>query len=122
MRQLGMPVSDDTLLRHVKSAPRVARPGEALRVVGVDDWAWRKGQRYGTILVYLERRVVADVLADRSSAAVGAWLSKHPSVRIVTRDRHGLYAEVLGKAHLKLVRSLIAFTWSRIYARQWRSN
>lgn len=93
MRRLGMPVSDDTLLRHVKSAARDARPAESLRVVGVDDWAWRKGQRYGTILVDLERRVVADVLADRSSAAVGAWLSKHPSVRIVTRDRHGLYAE-----------------------------
>ena len=111
MRRLGMPVSDDTLLRHVKNAARDARPAEALRVVGVDDWAWRKGQRYGTILVDLERRVVADVLTDGSSAAVGAWLSKHPSVRIVTRDRHGLFMRrVLGKAHLKLARSPIDFT------------
>ena len=43
MRRLGMPVSDDTLLRHVKSAARDTRPAESLRVVGVDDWAWRKG-------------------------------------------------------------------------------
>ena len=92
MHRLGTPVSDDTLLRHVKAAARSARPAASLRVVGVDDWAWQKGQSYCTILVDLERRVVADVLADRSSASVGAWLAKHPTVRIDDAGHSGIYA------------------------------
>lgn len=88
----GMVVSDDTVLRCLKS--RSATPSAtALRVVGIDDWSWRKGQTYGTIIVDLERRCVVDVLADRSSTSVAAWLSAHPSIEIVSRDRQGLYAE-----------------------------
>ncbi len=88
----GMVVSDDTVLRCLKgrSATSSATP---LRVVGIDDWSWRKGQSYGTIIVDLERRCVVDVLADRSSSSVAAWLSVHPSIEIVSRDRQGLYAE-----------------------------
>ncbi|WP_408858643.1 ISL3 family transposase [Acidiphilium sp. PA] len=88
----GMMVSDDTVLRCLKN--RSATPSAtALRVVGIDDWSWRRGQTYGTIIVDLERRCVVDVLADRSSTSVAAWLSAHPSIEIVSRDRQGLYAE-----------------------------
>ncbi len=62
MRQLGMPVSDDTILRHLKrSASRVDDDPPA-RIIGIDDWSWRKSWRYGTIIVDLERRKVMDIL------------------------------------------------------------
>ena len=54
------------------------RKDTATRVVGIDDWAWQKGQRYGTIMVDLERRRVVDVMPDRSAASVAAWLRDHP--------------------------------------------
>jgi transposase len=92
MHQLGMPVSDDTLLRSVKRVQYDLAPS-SLRVVGVDDWAWKKGQTYGTILVDLERRAVVDLLAERSAASTAAWLAANPEVEFVSRDRHGLYAD-----------------------------
>jgi len=64
-----------------------------VRVVGIDDWSWRKGSSYGTIIVDLERREVVDVLSDRSAEATAGWLSQHTKVEIVSRDRCGLYAE-----------------------------
>jgi transposase len=87
-----MAVSDDTVLRHLKLAAPQLDTG-TLRVVGIDDRSWRKGQSFGTIMVDLERRSVVDVLADRSSSSVAAWLSTRPSIEIISRDRHGLYAE-----------------------------
>jgi len=63
------------------------------RVLGIDDWAWRRGRRFGTILVDLERHRVVDLLPDRSAEAVADWLARHPGVEIVSRDRGGLYAD-----------------------------
>ena len=62
-------------------------------MAGVDDWAWRKGHNYGTIVVDLERRQVVDLLADRSAATTASWFKNHPEVEVVSRDRAGLYAE-----------------------------
>src|ERR1700722_15624387 len=88
-----MAVSDDTILRRIKRRARAAMHGEQrLRVVGVDDWAWKKGQTYGTILVDLERRTVADLLPQRSADQLAEWLKQHPEVEVITRDRFGLYA------------------------------
>jgi len=92
MKRLGMPVSDDSILRHLKRAACVSR-GKGLRVVGIDDWAWKKGHNYGTILVDLETRTVADLLPDRSAQQVELWLKEHPNIKIVSRDRFGLYAQ-----------------------------
>src|ERR1700677_2568463 len=95
MRRLGMPVSDTTILTILKKhAGARSEDGvaAAVRVAGVDDWAWRKGHHYGTIIVDLERREVVEVLADRSAATTASWF-KIPEVEVVTRDRAGLYAE-----------------------------
>jgi hypothetical protein len=93
MASLGLPQSDDTILRHLKRHGSARDEAATVRVVGIDDWAWQKGLRYGTIMVDLERHEVVDVLSDRSADATGRWLEQHPGIEIVSRDRCGLYAE-----------------------------
>jgi len=89
--QLDMPTSPDTLLRRVKNAPD--EPAPPPRYVGVDDWAIRKGHRYGTILIDLERGSVLDILPGRDGAALKSWLKEHPGVEVITRDRAAAYAQ-----------------------------
>jgi transposase len=89
--RLQLPTSPSTLLRLVRGAP--TPPAPALQVVGVDEWAWRRGHRYGTILVDLVSHRVVDLLPDRSAASVAAWLSQHPTITVVCRDRSDLYAD-----------------------------
>ena len=86
--RLAIPISDDTVLRMVKASSEAAAR-DPVRHLGVDDRAWRKGQSYGTNLVDLDRHRVVDLLPDRSSETVQAWLETHPGIE---RDRCGIYA------------------------------
>jgi transposase len=89
--RLGLRPSPDTLLRLEQAAPAPDAP--APHILGVDEWAWRRGHRYGTILVNLEDHHVMDLLPERSAASVAAWLAQHPTITVVCRDRSALYAE-----------------------------
>jgi hypothetical protein len=91
--RLGMPVSDTTILRSVKKSVTAQTNRAVIRVVGVDEWAWRKGTTFGTVIVDLERRQVVELLADRSAATTADWLKRHPEIEVVSRDRAGLYAD-----------------------------
>jgi transposase len=92
----AMPTSPDTLLRRVKRAGARSSPGP--RLVGIDDWAWCKGQRYGTIVVDLETSEVIDLLPDRDAATVKAWLEAHPGIELVSRDRSSAYSKAATEA------------------------
>ncbi len=89
--RLAMPVSGDTLLRLVRRVPPQTLP--VVTVLGVDDWAWHKGLRYGTILCDLERHRPVDLLPERSAEDLSNWLMAHPDVRFIARDRGGCYAQ-----------------------------
>jgi transposase len=94
--RLLLPVSKDTYLRSVRNAIRPLI--EAPRVIGIDDWAWRRGQRYGTVICDLERRRIIDLLPDREPATVEAWLRAQPQIEVVARDRNGGYAGAVARA------------------------
>jgi transposase len=95
-RRLMLPVSNDTLLRVVRRRAHV--PSEPLNVIGIDDWAWRRNHRYGTIVCDLERRRPVKLLPDREPATAIAWLEGHQEITIVARDRGGGYGEAVTRA------------------------
>jgi len=95
-KRLMLPVSNDTLLRTVRRRSR--RPVEPLRVAGIDDWAFRRNHRYGSIVCDLERRRIVTLLPDREMATVEAWLAEHPEIEVVSRDRGGGYGEAAARS------------------------
>jgi transposase len=95
-RRLMIPVSNDSLLRLVRRrrSASLVRPS----VVGIDDWAWKRNQRYGTIVCDLERRKPVTLLPDRAPATAEAWFCGQPQITVVARDRGGGYALAAARA------------------------
>jgi transposase len=94
---LRMPTTRYTLLRLLRRQP--LPEAETLHIIGIDDWAKRRGQTYGTIVVDLERHRVVDLLANREAETLTTWLSSQPNIHIVARDRSVEYAKgIMGGA------------------------
>jgi transposase len=119
-------VSPSTLLRRLHGAKICSFPPPT--VIGVDDFAFLKGRRYGTIIVDLERRRPIELLADRSAETLAAWLKEHPGVKTISRDRSTEYeraikagapqaTEVLDRWHL--LKNLREVT-QRMLERGWK--
>ena len=92
---LSMLVSAPTLLRRLRAV--ACPPPKSVRILGVDDWAWKKGRTYGTILVDLEKRCPIELLPDRKEETLTAWLLTHPEIEVISRDRGGEYAAAARK-------------------------
>ena len=93
--KLGINGSRDTILRLVRQHP--LPDGPAPRIIGLDDWSWKRRLRYGTLICDLERSVPIDVLPDRSAKTVAAWLQAHPTVEPLLRDGSSEYASAIKK-------------------------
>jgi transposase len=93
---IGLSVSSDTLLRLVRATTVSQR--STPEVLGIDDFALRKGVQYGTILVDVENQSLVDLLPDREKGTVVAWLKAHPGIKAVSRDRGTTYAEAAREA------------------------
>jgi transposase len=95
-RRLMLPVGKDTLLRVIRR-----RGGAGFApptVIGIDDWAWKRNQRYGTLICDLERHRTIALLPDREPATAEAWLAAQPQIELIARDRGGGYALAAAKA------------------------
>jgi len=118
--KLGMGVSDANVLWSLFLVP-LPEVGK-VQVVGIDDWSWRRGKRFGTILVNLRTHKFIDLLADREAESVQKWLATHPEVEIVSRDRGGVYIEGATDAERpRQRRSPIGGTSFRMWAMRSRS-
>jgi transposase len=93
--ELGFSGSRDTILRlvHQSKRPALHEP----HVIGLDDWAWKRRLRYGTLICDLERGLPIDVLPDRTVSTVEAWLKEHPSIHTISRDGSSEYASAIKK-------------------------
>lgn len=90
LEQIGMPASGDTLLRLAKEGS--ISTIQAPQILGVDDFAFKRGRTYGTILVDLQTHRPIDLLRERTADALSLWLRAHPGVLIISRDRSSEYA------------------------------
>jgi transposase len=93
--RLAMPVKAPTLLRYLRTIPDP--PRTKVISLGIDDFALRRGDKYGTILINAQTGKPLDLLADRTTEAVSPWLASHPEIQVVSRDRANAFAEAVSQ-------------------------
>lgn len=89
--RLHFSLSADTLLRMIRCTT-IETATSTFQVIGIDDWAFKRREFYGTLIVDLERRRPIELLSDRTAETVAAWLKQHPEIQIATRDRSTEFA------------------------------
>ena len=94
---LGLVISDDAMLYQFKKAPDPSYSQTSPEEIGIDDFAFLKGQTYGTIIINLQTRTPMDLLPDRERATVEKWLKEHPGAKVVSRDRSTAYAQAISE-------------------------
>lgn len=88
--RLGIQTTRQTILRRIMALP--TKPAEQVIELGIDDFSFKRGRTFGTILVNLQTRQIIDVLADRKAETSAAWMTSHPEIRLLSRDRGTDYA------------------------------
>lgn len=91
--RLGIQTTRPTILRHIMSLPNSS--GSSVVYLGIDDFSFRRGYRFGTILINLESHRVVDLLPDRQAETAAAWMYQQPDLAVVSRDRGGAYASAV---------------------------
>lgn len=89
--QMGLHVSRMTMLFSLHLL--AVQPIKLVKHVGIDDFAWKRGLRYGTVIIDLDTHQIIDILPDREAESVRKWLAAHPEIEVVSRDRGGAYAD-----------------------------
>ena len=116
----GVPTTAKTIIRRVLQLPL---PGEGeVAKVGIDEWAWKKGQRYGTILVDLQKRRIVQLLVERSVETSKAWLRKHPEIDLISRDRGKLFREAATDGAPQAKQVVDRFHLQKNLLKPWRSS
>lgn len=113
-RELGLLVSPDTLLNRIRGASRADdAENVVVRVLGVDDFGFRKGNAAGTIMVDLERHKIVDLLQGHSTELIEQWLRQHPGVEVASRDRSNVCREGISKGAPKAMQ--VADRWHLLH-------
>ncbi len=114
---LGLPASPSTVLRILNQTSLPAH--HTPKVIGVDDFAFKKGQKYGTILVDLEKRRPLELLPDREGKRLETWLKDHPGIELLTRDRSSVYANAMTAACPQAIQVADRWHLLRNLSEQW---
>ena len=100
IRAVGIPLCNTTILRDIHRMSIM--PRDSVKNIGVDDWAFRKGITYGSIIVDLDIGRVIDLLGDRGKDSFRTWLFKHPNISLVSRDRSTDYTSAINSSGMKI--------------------
>src|SRR5450755_3010312 len=118
--RLGIETSRHTILRRIMALPTES-VGNVLQI-GIDDFSFRRGRKFGTIIVDLQTHKVLDVLPDRTADTSEAWIAAHPEIELVSRDRGGDYAAAARKAAPQAIQTADRFHLLKTLARLWKAS